>query len=360
MNDLNNDLRVWLFGDSHVRTDLRRGRESLIQAIGQSEQGDNEGAPPFAWDIAVDVGDMSGGQGVPEDDEGRELVRQFGALRDHPREAIYSVAGNHDRGPLTESANEWWRRWVDPLGETPQCSGVDSGRRPYPVDGTWERYAFRVGNLLFLMMSDVNEPTQSVGRGDLGGNPGGVVSEDTFQWWCDQVRSNPDALIVSVHHYMLKNTTVASGEWEGLTRDDRGRLKTHYHGYKVLGCPKGTSYLYFVGSRHDAGRFEEVLAEEPGRVALWFGGHTHTHPDDRCGGKSHIEKRWGTWFINAAALSKYHGSTNVPMSRHLTFKEGSNQVRVRCYLHSDHYASRGWYEPAERRIDLPRPFTRKT
>ena len=33
------------------------------------------------------------------------------------------------------------------------------------------------------MMSDVNELTQAKGRGELGGNPGGVVHEETFNWW---------------------------------------------------------------------------------------------------------------------------------------------------------------------------------
>jgi len=74
---------------------------------------------------------------------------------------------------------------------------VASGKRPYPIQGTWERYAFRAGNLLFLMMSDINEPTQEIGRGDLGGNPGGVVSGETFRWWKRKVESNTDFIIIS-------------------------------------------------------------------------------------------------------------------------------------------------------------------
>ena len=33
------------------------------------------------------------------------------------------------------------------------------------------------------MMSDINEPSQKIGRGDLGGNPAGEVSGETFEWW---------------------------------------------------------------------------------------------------------------------------------------------------------------------------------
>jgi len=109
---------------------------------------------------------MSGGHDVPHDDEGQEVVRQLGALQLHKREAIYNICGNHDRSGLDEPDAWWWRKWVDPLGEQPQCSGVDNAQRPYPIEGTWERYAFRVGNLLFLMMSDRNEPTQTVGGDD--------------------------------------------------------------------------------------------------------------------------------------------------------------------------------------------------
>src|SRR6188768_4075701 len=69
-------FRLWAVGDPHVGTDLARKRESLADAIRQSEQGGKEGAPPFDWDIALNVGDFSGDQEPPKDDEGREVVRQ--------------------------------------------------------------------------------------------------------------------------------------------------------------------------------------------------------------------------------------------------------------------------------------------
>jgi hypothetical protein len=68
-------LRLWAFGDAHVGTDKRHGRDSLAEAISHSESGGTEGGPPFAWDIALDVGDMSGAEGVPQDEEGAEVVR---------------------------------------------------------------------------------------------------------------------------------------------------------------------------------------------------------------------------------------------------------------------------------------------
>jgi hypothetical protein len=352
-----NKFNLWVFGDAHVGTDLERGRESLADALRTSEQGGDQGGPRFNWDIAVDVGDMSGGQSVPEDAEGEEIVRQFGAPERHQREAIYSVCGNHDRSGLDEPAAWWWQRWIDPMGDHVEFSHVNSSKRPFPVEGTWERYSFRVGNILFLMMSDINEPSQAIGRGDLGGNPGGVVSGETFSWWKRMVESNPSSIIVSVHHYMLKDTTVASGPWEGMAKDENGNWRSGYHGYKPLGTPQGASYLYWVDSRPDAQAFERYLAQRPGAVDIWLGGHTHTHPDDACGGKTHVELKWGTWFINASCLSRYHGSCNVPKSRLLTFTEGSPEVRVRCYMHTDEFLPQGWYEEAERLLTLKRAFT---
>ena len=351
-------LTLWVFSDVHVGTDLRHGIESLANVLRDSESG------IWEWDIALDLGDMSGGQHIPDDTEGGEIVRQFQTLKHHPREAIYSLCGNHDRGsPREPVQNSWWRKWLDPEGHNTALSGVNPARRPYPINGTWERYSFRVGNLLFLMMSDINEPTQKLGRGDLngqmGGNPSGVVSGATFRWWQQQVEANPDAIIISAHHYMLKDTTVASGAWEGVRKNSDGQWESHYHGYKELGSPEGASYLYWVDSTPDAQAFERYLAAHPGRVALWLGGHTHAHPDATDGGKSHIETRWGTTFINVGAVTRHHHCRHLsppPKSRHLTFIPGSDKVTVRCFMHTDHLLPKGWYPRAEQTITLPKPF----
>jgi len=105
-------FRVWVFSDAHVGTDKQFGRESLATAIRQSES-----QTGFDWDIALDLGDVSGAQGTPKDAEGEELVRQFKVLQRHRREQIYDVSGNHDRSGLDEPQAWWWRKWVDPTGE---------------------------------------------------------------------------------------------------------------------------------------------------------------------------------------------------------------------------------------------------
>ena len=194
----------------------------------------------------------------------------------------------------------------------------------------------------------------------LSGNPGGVVSGETFRWWKQKVEENSSSIIISAHHYVLKDTTVASGEWEGMQRDANGNWKNRYHGYFPRGTPQGASFLYWVDSKPDSGAFETVLAAFPMRVDLWLGAHTHTGPDDTFGGKSHIEKRWGTTFINVAGLTRYHTApeNSIPRSWLLTFSEGSDQVTARCYLHGNEFASQGWYARSDQTIKLSKPFKR--
>jgi hypothetical protein len=344
-------FRVWVFADAHVGTDKAHGRDSLATALRQSES-----ASGFEWDVALDLGDMSGMQDTPQDEEGQEIVRQFSVLTRHRREQIYDLSGNHDRSGLNEPQAWWWRKWLDPTGEHAEFSGVDRAKRPFPVEGTWERYSFRVGNLLFLMMSDINEPSQKVGRGTLGGNPGGAVSGETFRWWKRNVEDNRSSIVVSAHHYMLKGTTVASGEWEGMQRDDNGGWKSLYHGYYPRGTPQGASFLYWVDSRPDSGAFETFLAAMP--IDLWLGAHTHTRPDDTYGGRSHVERRWGTTFINVSGLTQHHGhpENQVPRSWLLTFTDGSPEATARCYLHGDEHAPQGWYTTTAQLIRLSKPF----
>jgi Calcineurin-like phosphoesterase len=353
-------FRLWVFADAHVGSDLEANRESLATAIRQSE-----GSAGFDWDIALDLGDLSGAQDLPRDAEGKEIVRQFGALARHRREQIYDLSGNHDRSGLDQPPAWWWRKWIDPTGEHTEFSTVDAAKRPFPIEGTWERYSFRVGNLLFLMMSDINEPSQKLGRGTLGGNPGGVVSGETFRWWQRSVEKNGASIIISAHHYVLKDTTVASGEWEGMRRDANGAWRPWYHGYYPQGTPQGASYLYWVDGKADSRAFAGALAAHPASVDLWLGAHTHTSPDDTFGGRSHIEQRWGTTFINVAGLTRYHGSAEtlqnrVPRSWLFTFTDGSAEVTARCYLHGDEFAPQGWYPRYDRVIKLSKPFIMPT
>ena len=347
-------FRLWASGCAHVSADKKQGRESLADAIRQAER-------DFDWDIGINVGDYSAAFGLPTEEEGAEILRQFTALRTHRREDIYSVCGNHDRNAPDEPAAMWFRKFIDPLGENTATSGVDRDRLPYPVTGTFERYAFEVGNIRFLMMSDVNEMSQEQGRGALGGNPGGVVTRETFDWWVDQVQAHhKDKIIVTVHHYLLRDTTVATGTWEGMRKDAKGAWTTDYHGYYAQGTPHAASYLYWVGGSGGEGQFETWLDANPGKVDLWLGGHTHTNPDDRHGNKGHIETRYGgTTFVNVSALTRWFVKHHaMPHSRLFTFEEGSDRVSIECYMHTDEHRPQGFYPEKRVEIALSKPFRR--
>jgi hypothetical protein len=106
-------FRVWVFSDAHVGSDQKNGRESLATAIRQSE-----GPSGFQWDIALDLGDLSGAEGTPQDPEGEEVVRRFGALKQHRRAEISDFSGNHDR-----------TTWIDSSGLRSAVGGP-TGRMP--------------------------------------------------------------------------------------------------------------------------------------------------------------------------------------------------------------------------------------
>ena len=147
---------LWVISDQHVGTDkaasegIQHGlvgfrpppvrAESLATALRQSEEGGAFGGLSFNWDIALNLGDYAGFWDAPEDEQGREVVRQYSVLKKHRREQVYNIAGNHDASPHGHPANEgketnwWFRKWCDPAGEHTETSGVDPNKRPYPID----------------------------------------------------------------------------------------------------------------------------------------------------------------------------------------------------------------------------------
>jgi len=340
-------FRLWVGGCSHLATDLHFGRESLADAITDSERGGDEGGPAFDWDIMLHLGDLKGAQDTPTDEDGELLRAQTAAAQEHGREHFYHLLGNHDASGPDEPTQWWFRTWIDPTGENPAVSGVDNGQRPYPVSGTWERYSFEVGNILVLMMGDRNDGEPPAGRAAKGGYPAGRVTSETLAWWREQVEAHPDRIVISCHHHMLEDTTVASGLGEGIA----GK----YHGNFPDGAPEGSSFIYFLDDRPHARAFESYLEAHPGAIDLWLGGHTHAHPDDRFGGRGHIERKWGVGFVNCAAITKHHAG-RTPKSRLLTFEPGSAQVRVQCYLHTSDFAPEGWWGPGERTLPLRHGF----
>ena len=144
---MNKKFKLWAISDAHVGTDIKYGRESLTEAILQSENS-------FDWDVCLNLGDFSGSQIPPDDEEGLLVVEQYKKSKKHKREDFYDLIGNHDATRYGDKPVQWWfRKWIDPIGENTSYSGVNNLNRNYPVSGTWEHYSFDVGNICLLYTS---------------------------------------------------------------------------------------------------------------------------------------------------------------------------------------------------------------
>jgi hypothetical protein len=90
------------------------------------------------------------------------------------------------------------------------------------------------------MMSDRNDLPYPVGRQEFGGgSPAGAVTTETWSWWSARVKAARDynEIVIGRHHHMLRETTVASGDFEGVARYPDGRRYRHrrYHGVAIRG-----------------------------------------------------------------------------------------------------------------------------
>lgn len=395
-------FNVWAASCAHIGVDSLYGIEPMRHAFRQSEgywsfltpaeQRMARVAPAFNWDIMVNVGDFATGQFPPSDGEGRAVVDQYDALALHKREQIYTVAGNHDAGYYDQGLGSWFQKWSDPLGQNTDYSGVDSSRRPFPIEGTWERYKFEAGNVLFLMLSDRNDAPTPVGRGhsrdrNMGGFPAGAVTRETFNWWKEQVLANQDKIIITAHHHVLRDTTKLSsyGGGDGLHArgpDFAGASFLYY----TIENDDPENFLYSTSNPENPDPFETFLADfeaKNGRPAIdvWIGGHTHSEPGVDADGRGLTEERWGVTFVQAAALT-HRNTARVPLSRMLGFSHGSTSLEIGLYVHgAPHYShapreilkklgvdldtpeppegaltKNGWFEPESRTAELRHPF----
>ena len=117
-------------------------------------------------------------------------------------------------------------------------------------------YSVEIGNLLILFMSDEDR------------QPPTFISDDTFNWWKNQVIENQDKIIVTVTHGYPKNSKLFMAR--------------------------------MVESRTilNSKRFEDVLKEY--KVHLWLAAHTH------------IPSFWG---FNESTVKKFNNITFINVAR---------------------------------------------
>ncbi len=342
--DTTSQFNLWVTGCAHLPHDLSIGRAPISEAIFHSERGPK----PFNWDIMLFLGDFCSHPSLPNDFVGELAKTQLSAGKHHRREQIYSLMGNHDAiTGDSSSENHWFRTWIDPFGKSNR-SGVNTDLRPFPVYGTYERYSFEVGNLLFLMLGDRNDGPEPAGRDTSAkGHPAGRVSKKTFFWWKHMVESNRNKIIITCAHHMLKNTTIATEPYTG--------IKNGFHGHSTEHDFKGSSYLYFVDDEPDANYFNSYIEEHPGCIDLWLGAHTHISPYDTLNGKTFIAQKNGVTFINAALLG--HIKKGTPSSsRLITFQANQPSAKLQVYLHDTLGGPFGFQPDLEQQIELSKKF----
>ena len=208
---------------------------------------------------------MSGAQGTPKDEEGREIVRQFSVLA-----GIVANRSTTCRAITTAAVLTSRRRGGGESGSIPRASTRSSpewtrAKRPYPIEGTWERYSFRVGNLLFLMMSDINEPSQKSWSGNAWRQPGRCRKRRDVSLVEAKRRDEP-----LVDHRQRPSLRPQGydrriGRVGGNAARREWRMEVLVSRLLSQGTPQGASFLYWVDSKPDSGAFENILAATPAR-----------------------------------------------------------------------------------------------
>lgn len=171
----------------------------------------------------------------------------------------FEIAGNHD----VRSGEIFYRYF------------------PYP-----SYYAVEVGNILFLMLADESQGSQT------------NISDNRFRWWKEMVESNQDKIIVTVTHGLLEGSGLLSAS---------------------------------IKSRQieESDRFEKVLQQF--KVPLWLSGHSHL-PQGFSGTVSIRKKLGSTCFVNVSSIGE---STFLDsQSRILLFKDGSDTLWIRSRNHT--------------------------
>ena len=166
------------------------------------------------------------------------------------------------------------------------------------------RYAVQKGNILFLFMSN-----EEAGRRT-------HISDDTFRWWEEKVRTGSGNIIITVTHGNLEGSGLISSSLERLT---------------------------VINSE----RFRKVLRRH--RVDIWISGHSH-FPGWMP--KMHYRNNdlGGTVFIDTGAIRRDF-MTSIE-SRLLFLTPGSDTaiLRYRDHLHRNYFTVSGY------RIPLSHPF----
>lgn len=343
-------LSVSIAGCPHVQADKDVGRNSISTYIS-----DLESTKASKIDFAVILGDFSANQNPSEiatySAEGTECAAQLNSGTKYlTRNHIYPIVGNHDDG---DNNRDWYNRFIDRHGVNTAFSGVTDALRPYPITHHDNYYSFVTGNVLWLMLDDVNYCSGPCGRsGASGGFPSGSTTIEAYNWWVSMIENNPDKIIITCAHHLLKDTTIATGDNEGVNGG--------YHGSsgQAIGSGRLHNVITDINANtyiDDQTMFMDYLVANPGACTMWFGSHTHYEVGETYAGRSYMATVNGCNFINVGALTKHH-VVKHPQSKIINFVEGSSVCVMNNILHDTSFAPVGYYGNSVK-INLPFNYT---
>ena len=239
------NMVVWMLSDIHPKTtDDRKIFEAAV-----TDMNENVGSV----NMAVIAGDLLKSRSSTSAFDWFMQTRNRSTVADW-----YQIAGNHDV----------------------RSGSIFKDFFPLPP-----YYAVKVGNILFLCLSDTSVSSRT------------DIEDEGFVWWEEMVKSNKDKIIITITHAQLE-------------------------GSGLLGSILNSRII------SQSERFEEVLKRE--HVVLWASGHTHL-PQGLSGAANISKKLGGTCFLNVSSISDE--SFLDSESRVLYFKDGSDIVWIRSRNH---------------------------
>lgn len=333
-NSIKQHLKVWLAGCPHAPEDKLNGRNSISDAIAHVESRCSK------INLGIILGDFSSNQNPSElatySTEGADCSTQLNVGVELKRNMIYTCMGNHDAG---DENNDWYNRYIDRHGVNTAFSGVTDALRPYPITHHDYYYSFVTGNILWLILDDINHSAGPCGRsGGSGGFPSGSTTIEAYNWWVDMIENNPDKIIITCAHHLLKNTTIATGDNEGVNGG--------YHGSsgQAIGSGRLHNVITDINANtyvDDQTMFMDYLVANPGACTMWFGAHTHYEVGETYAGRGYMTTVNGCAFINVGGLTRYHVIKH-PQSKILSFTEGSNTATLNNMLHDTSFSQIGY------------------
>jgi len=168
---------------------------------------------------------------------------------------LVSPGGVESNEEMDEVWKAWWNNWAKVesktynmgfnclIGNHDNCYGINNNYRNVPLF-----YSYLVGNILFIVLSDLDTPSDNIGESS---GTGTLIYNNIneIEYCNDMVRSNQDKNIMILTHQATKGTTqnsdccsnyISNPEWDAMFQkfeEDGIHVNAHIHGHTHCGYP---------------------------------------------------------------------------------------------------------------------------